>query len=164
MATAQTTATLRYLRMSPRKVRLLVDLVRGMNAEEAVAQLSFKSKIAARPVIKLIQSAMANAAHNHQMETSSLVIAKAFVDGGPMQYRYVPHAFGRATPIRKRTAHITVVLEGQVMAGKPKKSEVIEAEIVPEEKLETKEKEKKVTKKAVTKKATPKKSVKSKKS
>jgi large subunit ribosomal protein L22 len=95
-----------------------------MRAEDAINLLSFQNKIAARPVIKLIESAMANAAHNHQLDKSSLVIVKAFVDGGPMQYRYVPHAFGRATPIRKRTAHITVVLAGKQVAQKEKANDM----------------------------------------
>jgi large subunit ribosomal protein L22 len=97
---------------------------------------------------------MANAAHNHALDKSSLVIVKAFVDGGPMQYRYVPHAFGRATPIRKRTAHITVVLEGKVVA-QTKKTEVKETEeVAPETEAKAEAKEKKAKKPAAKKKTT----------
>jgi len=99
--------------MSPRKVRLLVDLIRGMNANEALLQLSFSAKEAARPVRKLLESGMANAAHNHGADKKTLTIVRASVDGGAMMYRYTPRAQGRATPIRHRTSHITLILEGE---------------------------------------------------
>ncbi len=99
--------------MSPRKMRLVVDSVRGLKAEEAIDQLYFSQKDAAKPLAKLIKSAIANAKHNHDMAADTLVIKTAFVDGGAIQYRWMPRAMGRATPIRKRTAHITVVLEGE---------------------------------------------------
>jgi large subunit ribosomal protein L22 len=92
-----------------------------MKAAEAVTQLQFSGKAAARPVVKLIQSAMANAAHNHSMVPESLVIAEAFVDGGPTLYRSTPRAMGRSAPIRKRTSHITIVLTGTAAEAKPKK-------------------------------------------
>lgn len=98
--------------MSPRKVRLVVDSVRGLKAEAALDQLYFSQKDAAKPLAKLIKSAMANAKHNHDIDANTLVVKTAFVDGGAIQYRWMPRAMGRATPIRKRTAHITVILEG----------------------------------------------------
>lgn len=153
MAKAQTTATLRYLRMSPRKVRLLVDLVRGMKADEAITQLSFANKQAARPLVKLIRSGMANAAHNHQIDTATLVITKAFVDGGPMAYRYTPRAFGRATPVRRRTAHITVVLEGETLVDK-KAAKVSAPETTAPEQQDEKTVAVKKTRKPQTKKTT----------
>lgn len=113
MTMIQSTATLRNLRISPRKVRLLVDLIRGMNVNEAMMQLSFSAKEAARPVRKLLASGMANAAHNHGADVKTLTIVKAFVDGGAMMYRYTPRAQGRATPVRHRTSHITLVLQGE---------------------------------------------------
>ena len=109
----QTTARLRSLRMTPRKVRLLIDLIRGMKVQDAINQLAFSTKQAAKPVLKLLQSAIANAKHNHDMNGETLVIKTAFVDGGRTLHRSMPRAMGRATPIRKRTAHITLVLEGE---------------------------------------------------
>lgn len=131
----QTKAKLRYLRMSPRKVRLLIDLIRGMKVNAAVTQLEFSKKQAARPVLKLLKSAMANAQHNDQADPQSLVVKTAFVDGGPILYRWMPRAFGRATKIRKRTSHVTIVLEGDQKAGKAgnaKKAGKAEAEKVKE--------------------------------
>lgn len=110
--TQQATAKLRYLRMSPRKVRLIVDLIRGMNANDALKQLQFSKRDAAKPVYKLLASAMANAQHNNALSVETLSIKTAYVDGGPILYRSTPRAQGRATPIRKKTSHITLVLEG----------------------------------------------------
>lgn len=127
----KTKATLRYLRMSPRKVRLLIDLVRGARVKDAMVQLRFSKKIGAKPVMKLLQSAMANAVHNHGLADESLVVREAFVDGGPILYRATPRAMGRSAPIRKRTAHVTVVLEGEVAeknTGKKKEKEPTAAE------------------------------------
>ncbi len=110
----QAIAKLNSLRMSPRKVRLVVDLIRNKSVEDALVQLQYSKKDAARPVMKLIQSAVANADHNHKMEKNSLHIVTATVDGGAILKRWIPRAMGRATPIRKRTSHITIVLEGDV--------------------------------------------------
>ncbi len=144
----ETTAQLRYLRMGPRKIRLLLDLIRGMKVGDALRQLQFSSKTASAPLVKLVHSAIANAAHNYQMPEESLIVKRAFVDGGPMQYRWMPRAHGRASPIRKRTAHVTIVLEGDMPEGKGKKKEttVIDATPVVEEKKP------KTTKKTVAKK------------
>lgn len=130
MTKVKTQARLRYLRMSPRKVRLVVDLVRGMKVREARAQLSFLSKEAAKPIAKLLESAIANALHNHDANEETLVITAAMVDGGPIMYRWTPRAMGRATPVRKRTSHVTLVLEGEARAGKKEK----EAKQVEEQK------------------------------
>lgn len=148
-------AKLRYLRMSPRKVRWVVDVVRGSKVTVAEAQLKVMNKAAARPVLKLIQSAVANAEHNFQMDGQTLVVKKIFVDGGPMLKRSKPRAFGRATPIRKRTCHITVYLEGPGLPQvKGIKSAVVKSEVAkPEAVLATEAKP--VAKKAV-KKAAPK--------
>jgi large subunit ribosomal protein L22 len=105
-------AQLRYLRMAPRKIRLIVDLIRGLHVTEAMKQLQFSKKDAARPIMKLLASAIANAEHNAQMKTETLIVKTAFVDGGPILYRSMPRAQGRATPLRKRTSHITIILEG----------------------------------------------------
>jgi len=116
----RTKTTLRSLRMTPRKVRLLIDLIRGLSVDKALAQLAVSKKTAARPVAKLLQSAVANAAHNHNIKKDSLVIVAAAVDGGATLHRWTPKAHGRATPIRKRTAHISLVLEGVVDETKSK--------------------------------------------
>jgi large subunit ribosomal protein L22 len=112
-------AKLRNLRTSPRKVRLVIGLVRGMNVEEALAQLRFFRKSAARPVLKLIQSAVANAEHNFKLDKTNLFIKKIVADGGPVMKRWRARAFGRAAPIRKRTCHVTVILD-EKQAAAPK--------------------------------------------
>lgn len=122
MEKLQTKATLRKLRVAPRKVRLLIDLIRGMQTDKAIAQLTISNKDSARPVLKLLQSAIANAKHNHQLKSETLVIKTAFVDGGETLHRWIPKAMGRATPIRKRTSHITLILEGDVDEGAVKKA------------------------------------------
>jgi large subunit ribosomal protein L22 len=116
----QTTATLKYAKMSPRKARLLIDLVRGMRVGEAMQQLQFSEKSLGLPLLKLLRSAVANAEHNHNIDKESLMVKTAFVDNGPIQYRWTPRAHGRASPIRKRTAHVTIILEGDVDEKKPK--------------------------------------------
>ena len=118
----QTKAVLRSLRVAPRKVRLLIDLIRGMKVDKAINQLQFSKKDAAKSVLKLLNSAIANAQNNHKMKRDTLVIKTAFVDGGPTLHRWIPRAMGRATPIRKRTSHITIVLEGEVDEKEVKKT------------------------------------------
>ncbi len=128
----QATAKLSSLRIAPRKVRLLTALIRGMHVADALMQLKFSKKQAAIPVMKLLRSAVANAEHNADIDIESLIIKEAFVDGGPMLYRWMPRAFGRAGKIRKRTSHITLVVEGDEKAKKapkvvkPKKEEAKE--------------------------------------
>src|SRR5260221_14716768 len=103
-------AKARFIRMSPRKVRLVAGLVRGMDVGPAKAQLRFYTKAAARPVLKLIESAEANAEHNFKMSKETLFIKRITVDGGPSLKRWRARAFGRAAAIKKRTSHITVWL------------------------------------------------------
>ena len=116
----EVTAKARHIRMSPRKVRLVADLVRGMDLSAAEAQLTYVRKAAARPVLKLLRSAKANAEHNFKLEPSSLFIKTITVDGGPVLHRWRARAHGRAAPIRKRTAHITVILDVRGLAGTAK--------------------------------------------
>lgn len=106
----QVTAKLRFLRMSPRKVRLIVDMIRGKKVTRALDLLSVMPKRAARPVLKLLNSAVANAKHNHSLNAEDLKVAQVYVDGGPVLKRWMPKAQGRATPIRERTSHINLVL------------------------------------------------------
>lgn len=108
----QAKAQLRHVRIAPRKVRLLIDLIRGMRVADAVVQLELSKKRAARPVLKLLNSAVANAAHNFDILPETLIVKTAFVDGGPILYRWQPRAMGRATPLRKRSSHVTIILEG----------------------------------------------------
>ncbi len=110
--------------MSPRKVRLVIGLIRGLPAPAAVRQLEFAPKAAALPVLKLLKSAMANAEHNFQIDPSTLRVAKITADGGPVMKRWQQKAFGRATPIRKRTAHVEIVLSDESIADVHKNSGV----------------------------------------
>lgn len=110
-------AKARYVRVSPRKVRLVIDVVRGMPVSRAVAQLSFMKKAAALPVLKLINSAAANAEHNFKLDPSSLYVKSIMADGGPVLHRWRARAMGRAAPIRKRMSHVSVTLAP--IAGAP---------------------------------------------
>lgn len=103
-------AVARYVRISPRKARLVIDLIRGKSVEEAFSILRFTPRAASPIIEKVLQSAVANAEHNHNMDTSRLVVKKAYVDEGPTLKRYRPRALGRASKINKRTSHITVVV------------------------------------------------------
>ena len=96
--------------MAPRKARLVVDMVRGRNAAEALAILKFTPRSAARVVEQLLNSAVANAGQKELGEPESLKISKAFVDGGPVLKRFQARAMGRGAPIKKRTSHITIVV------------------------------------------------------
>lgn len=104
------TVSLKSYRQSPRKVRLLADLVRGKGAERSVAVLGFVSKRASNPIGKLISSAMANAERETGAKKENLVIEKIEVNEGPTLRRSMPRARGRATRINKRTSHITLTL------------------------------------------------------
>jgi len=135
--------------MSPKKVRLVADLVRGMDVSAAQAQLTFLKKDAARPVLKLILSAKANAVHNFKLGGDDLFIKTITVDGGPVLHRWMPRAFGRATPLRKRSSHITVVLEERAAEGAPKEV----AKAVVKKSAKDSDKKKVEAKKAPAKKA-----------
>lgn len=104
-------AVAKYVRISPRKVRLIMDQIRGKGAEEALSLLSFIPNKGALILKKLIDSALANASQNSSVDVDNLYIKRIFADEGPTLKRYRPRAMGRATRIRKRTAHLTVVLD-----------------------------------------------------
>ncbi len=104
-------AVARYVRIAPRKVRLVIDLVRGKKVDEALAILEFTTKRAAKVVKKLIQSAVANAEQNPDVDVDNLYIKRIYADEGPTLKRIRPRAVGRAYLIRKRTSHITVILD-----------------------------------------------------
>src|SRR5215213_9011992 len=103
-------AKARYVRTAPRKARLVVDHIRGKSVDEARAILIHTPRAASRDVLKLLDSAIANAENNHELVADELKIDKAFVDEGPTLKRYRPRALGRATRIRKRTSHMTILL------------------------------------------------------
>jgi large subunit ribosomal protein L22 len=103
-------ASARYVRVAPRKARLIADQVRGMHIESARALLQFSPRGAAHPIHKLINSAAANAENNHDLIGDEMRIASITVDEGPTLRRFRPRAMGRATPINKRTSHIRVAL------------------------------------------------------
>lgn len=124
----QSVAKLRYLRMAPRKIRLVADIIRGLSVEKALVQLRHLQKEAKVPVLKLLQSALANATNNLKMNKDTLRVKSILVDGGPISYRWMPRAMGRATSIRKRTTHITLILEGEASEKKAKKEKKEETE------------------------------------
>ena len=107
-------ATAKFIRRSPRKVRLVMDAVRGKRVDEAMAILRFLPQGAARDILNVVKSAAANAENNYQMEPQDLWIARIYADEGPTFKRFRPRARGMASPILKRTSHITVVVEERI--------------------------------------------------
>ena len=101
-------ASAKYVRVSPRKARLVADQVRGLDIEDARALLAFSPRGAARDIQKLIESAAANAENNHDLVGDEMRVSEIRVDEGPTLKRFRPRALGRATPIHKRTCHISV--------------------------------------------------------
>ena len=104
-------ASLKGLRVAPRKVRLVADLLRGKQVEEALNILLFTEKRSAKPLEKLLRSAVANADQNGDVDVDSLYVGLIHVDSGPTLKRFRPRAMGRAAPILKRTSHVTIGLE-----------------------------------------------------
>ena len=103
-------ATSKYVRVSPRKARLVADQVRGKHIDDARSLLQFSPRSAADDIAKVIESAAANAENNHDLIGDEMVVAEIRVDEGPTLKRFRPRAMGRATPIHKRTCHISVAL------------------------------------------------------
>ena len=106
-------AQARYVRMTPMKVRRVIDVIRGMKADQALATLQFAPQAASEPVGKVLASAVANAENNRQLDPDTLWVSAAYVDEGPTLKRFRPRAQGRAYRINKRTSHITVVVESR---------------------------------------------------
>ena len=106
----QQQATVRYLRMAPRKVRMVADLIRGLSASEAEAQLMVQRRRAAQPILKLLRSAMANAKNNQQEEAHHWLVKSITVDQGPMLKRMLPRARGSASEIQKKMSHVSITL------------------------------------------------------
>ena len=103
-------ATLKYARISSRKVKIVADLIRGKNVDEALAIVKFTPKAASEIVEKLLKSAIANAENNHGMNRGNLIVSEIYANQGPTLKRIRPAAKGSAVRIRKRTSHITIVL------------------------------------------------------
>ena len=112
-------AQARYVRMTPMKCRRVLDVVRGMPVQAALDILRFQPQAASEPIGKVIASAAANAENNKQLDPATLFISSAYVDEGPTLKRFRPRAQGRAYRIRKRTSHITVVVESAIPAAAP---------------------------------------------
>jgi large subunit ribosomal protein L22 len=104
-------AQIKYVRIAPRKARIVADIVRGLTLENAMATLRFTPKKAARIMLKLLNSAVANAEQNAEIDIDTLYVKSIFVDEGPTAKRWRPRAMGRASRILKRTSHVTIVLE-----------------------------------------------------
>lgn len=115
-------AKLRYLRIAPRKVRLVADLIKGKNIDEAENILNFRVKKGVKPIAKLLKSAVTNAKQNFGLEKSKLYIKKITIDEGPRYKKTMPRARGRADIIQKRTSHVTIVLDEIKSIGGEKKS------------------------------------------
>ena len=101
----------KYIRISPQKARLVADVVRGMDVDQAITTLKFMPKKAATILRQVIESAVANATQDDQVDVDNLFVKSIFIDGGPSLKRIRPRAMGRATRIIKRTSHITVILD-----------------------------------------------------
>ena len=120
-------AQARYVRITPMKARRVIDIVRGMPADEALAVLRFSPQAASEPVYKVVASAVANARHaaeqeSRRLDADQLVVREAYVDEGPTLKRFRPRAQGRAYRVRKRTSHITVVVAQRPEDAKPARS------------------------------------------
>ena len=100
----------KHIRIAPRKTRLVVGLIRGLAVTDARKQLLLSKKAAAKPVLKALNSALANAEHNMKLDTAEFVVTRAQVDEGKKMKRFTPRAQGRATPIRLRSSHITIAV------------------------------------------------------
>lgn len=103
-------AIARYVRIAPRKVRIVIDLIRGKKIDDAFAILKHTPKVGAEVISKVLKSAVANAEHNYEMDRDTLVVKEAFVDQGPTLKRIHPRSRGQAFKILKRSSHVTVVV------------------------------------------------------
>ena len=113
-------AQARFVRVTPQKARRVIDLIRGLPASDAQALLRFAPQGASEPIGKVLDSAIANASNNYNLDPRTLVVSEAFVDEGPTMKRFRPRAQGRASQILKRTSHITVVVQSVDVNDKKK--------------------------------------------
>lgn len=137
-------ASLKHLRVAPRKTRLVAGLVRGLNVNKAANQLKFLNKKSAKPILKLLESAIASAVNNYDLDRNNLTIKEIKVDEGRVLKRWLPRAHGRATVLRKKMSHVAIILSEIVDSGKKEAKKVkVEAPV----KLDDVSKEAKKTKK-----------------
>jgi len=132
------TAKLNYLRIAPRKMRLLVDLIRGEKIEKAIILLDFSIKKGSKPLKKVLEQAIANAENNFQLEKSSLYISKITIDEGPKLKRWRARARGRAARIEKKTSHVSLTLSEVKEMKKKKVKKVSGAKVKKVEEKKTK--------------------------
>lgn len=137
------TVKLNYLRIAPRKVRMIADLLRGLPVNEAEAQLLLQRRRPAKPLLKLLRSAAANAVHNSHLSPEKLYVESVRVDQGPMIKRVLPRARGMATPIQKKMSHVTLVL-AENPGLKPMRFKIVVSKKIKKAGKETK-KEKRVS-------------------
>ena len=147
-------AKVKFIRMSSTKIRLVANLIKKLPVAKALDQLQFINKLAARPVVKLVKSAIANAEHNFDLAKDNLFIKEITVGEGPTLKRWLPRAHGRATPLRKRTSHINLVLgeikaSGKTAAKKADLSAPIKLESKPKQESAVKIKEDSKSEKSV---------------
>ncbi len=117
-------SSLKHLKVSPRKTRLVCSLIRGLKVSEAIDQLKFSNKRVARSILKLLNSAVANAVNNYDLDKDNLIIKEIKVDEGKTLKRWMPRAYGRATVIRKRMSHVSLLLSEIVDSGKKEAKKV----------------------------------------
>ena len=117
---AEQIAKLNYLHIAPRKVRLIASILKKLPVQEAEAQLLLRPQRAAKPLLKLLRGAVANAKNNQKLNPDQLFIKDIRVDQGPMLKRSLPRAMGRATPLEKKMSHVTIILEENPQALKPR--------------------------------------------
>ena len=107
----EVSAVARYVRSAPRKLRLVMDEIRGLPVERALAILRFTTKRAAKTLERVLKSAVANAENNFHLDSSNLYVHRAYIDCGPVMKRWIPRAMGRASQVHKRTSHITFIVK-----------------------------------------------------
>jgi len=132
-------AKLRHYHVAPRKVRLIIDLIRGLDVDRALEQVQFKNKRSVPAIVKLLNSAIANAVNNFQLERDNLYIKESFVDQGPVLKRWRPRAHGRAGRVLKKTSHITLVLGERVPSDDKKKKETKDKKEIKTKKVDLKD-------------------------
>jgi len=150
----QQKAKLSYADITPRKLRLVADAIKGLTVNEAEAQLSANPRRAARKVLKLLQSAAMNAKNNQKLDPDSMIVSSVRIDGAPSLKRWLPRARGSATPILKRRSHMVIVLEEREKIKPPRFKPKI-AKVVKEKKIEKKEDDKKMPERELPEKKAP---------
>lgn len=122
-------AELKYLRIAPRKARLVAELIKRKKVEKAQTILDFTVKKGAKPVLKLLNSAIASAKSNHQLDPSNLYVFRITVNEGPKYKRWMPRSRGMAYPIQKKTSHVTIVLNELIEGKKIKKTKAVASKV-----------------------------------